>query len=468
MKVKKFVKLTRNDEGSGLVLALMTLMVLSVLGAALGAITIGSFKLGDINRDDNSAYYIAEAGANMAYDELQIKVNDTYNKPHTEDGFHLTNDTFVKDNFKPKIYDAFDPQFGEDPEASVTIEIIDNENSKDYQITSIGKIGQRTRTVEKNVTVTWSDNSNGGIGSSFPDITTTVAKSKMTIDNGVELTGAVHIDSEAPNSLFIGNKVVMDSIVYMHPNADKETSIDWQNEKQSGVTVENRAEPLDWEVYEKLLLSFPTFPDASVSDEWSNVIETNGGVKNFVFDDLSLNEDLQIIGGGRVNIFVKNSLSMGEANINLNGNADQLQIYYSGNASVNIYKSNFKGSLFLKQSDLLVSNHPLLNGLIISGGDIVNLGGGVILDALIIAPNASVTLSNSSNNNSIQGIIIGDKVHLVNNLKLDFDDYYLENFPLKLPDPESDGSGSGEGTEGDSGSGSGGGDLITTEPGIEN
>ncbi|MDZ7835806.1 MAG: pilus assembly PilX N-terminal domain-containing protein [Alkalibacterium sp.] len=61
----------KNEEGSGLVLALMTLLVLSVLGASLGAVTVGSFKLGDVNRDDTSAYYIAEAGANMAYEEME-------------------------------------------------------------------------------------------------------------------------------------------------------------------------------------------------------------------------------------------------------------------------------------------------------------------------------------------------------------------------------------------------------------
>ncbi|WP_423189170.1 DUF7305 domain-containing protein [Alkalibacterium sp. f15] len=456
MKVKQFVKLISKDEGSGLILALMTLMVLSILGASLGVITIGSYKLGDINRDDNSAYYIAEAGANAAYDELQSTVNATYNNSFTETSFFESLEFKLQNNSEPTIYRRyyFENQFGELPEATVTIEKSGLGSSREYLIKSVGTIGQRKRTLDKNVTVTWIDKSNGEIGSSFPDITTTVAKSKMTIDNNVELTGAVHIDSEEAQ-LFIGNNVVMNAKVYLHPDADKENSVKWLNEDKSEIVVENRESPLDWRVYRELLASFPDFPDSSSNDEWSSVIETNGEVKTFVFDDLSLNHNLQINGGGKVNVFVKNSLSMGNVNINYGNNADQLQIFYSGVNSVKINETNFNGTLFLNQADLEIDKKPVLKGLIISGGAIVDLGKGVTLDALIIAPDAKITLGNSSNNNHIRGIIIGDEVYLVNNLKLDFSDHYLKNFPLKLPDTGSDGSDSG------------GGELIVTEPGVE-
>ena len=79
MNKEKLTKTLRNEDGAGLVLALMVLMVFAVLGVAVGAVTIGSHKLGDISRDNNSAYYIAEAGANLAYKEIEIGVMDAYN-----------------------------------------------------------------------------------------------------------------------------------------------------------------------------------------------------------------------------------------------------------------------------------------------------------------------------------------------------------------------------------------------------
>lgn len=74
MKKDKHINIFKKEDGAGLVLALMVLMVLAVLGVAVAGVTIGSHKLGDISRDSNSAYYIAEAGANLAYDEIESGV----------------------------------------------------------------------------------------------------------------------------------------------------------------------------------------------------------------------------------------------------------------------------------------------------------------------------------------------------------------------------------------------------------
>ena len=78
MNREKLTKIFKKEDGAGLVLALMVLMVLTVLGLTVAGVTIGSHKLGDTSRDSNSAYYIAEAGANLAYEEIKNSVMPAY------------------------------------------------------------------------------------------------------------------------------------------------------------------------------------------------------------------------------------------------------------------------------------------------------------------------------------------------------------------------------------------------------
>ena len=83
------IKHLREDEkGSGLVLTLMVLLVLSVLGVSIGALTLGSYRLSDANRDDTSAYYVAEAGAVAAYESIQSQVLGAYESNATEGSFY--------------------------------------------------------------------------------------------------------------------------------------------------------------------------------------------------------------------------------------------------------------------------------------------------------------------------------------------------------------------------------------------
>ena len=96
MNNKKMKNVLVNEQGSGLVLALMVLLVLSVLGSALGMVTINSHRLADHTQDTNSAYYIAEAGANMAYEEFKAGILSAYDISSTEDDFFTSEDGVKK------------------------------------------------------------------------------------------------------------------------------------------------------------------------------------------------------------------------------------------------------------------------------------------------------------------------------------------------------------------------------------
>ncbi|MFZ2585199.1 MAG: pilus assembly PilX N-terminal domain-containing protein, partial [Enterococcus aquimarinus] len=79
-----------NEEGSALVLTLMIFLVLTVLATSISFLTVGSFRLSDINRDGTSAFYIAEAGAKRAYEKASQEVMKTYEAATTMEAFYAS------------------------------------------------------------------------------------------------------------------------------------------------------------------------------------------------------------------------------------------------------------------------------------------------------------------------------------------------------------------------------------------
>lgn len=195
----------KNEEGSGLILALMTLLVLSVLGASLGAVTIGSYKLGQNTQDDTSAYYIAEAGANMAYEEMKAGVMKVYDKNLPENSFFESEEGVegVKELINGEGY-TFDEQSGEKPTATISIEEVSNSNPRSYIITSKGEVDGKKRTVSKPVEVTYVER-NTGIGlPPIPENSALITKGKIEFLNG-SIHGNIYQDTIEPKSIILSN-----------------------------------------------------------------------------------------------------------------------------------------------------------------------------------------------------------------------------------------------------------------------
>ena len=158
------IKHLREDEkGSGLVLTLMVLLVLSVLGVSIGTLTIGSYRLSDANRDDTSAYYVAEAGAVAAYEEIQSEVLSAYENNATEGSFYNNVSTIVTSQNGQSSVD-FGEQFGTEPTATIRTEKTSGADPEIYTIYSTGNVDGKERTVTKQVTVEWVEKNTGGGG----------------------------------------------------------------------------------------------------------------------------------------------------------------------------------------------------------------------------------------------------------------------------------------------------------------
>ncbi|MDN6194591.1 MAG: pilus assembly PilX N-terminal domain-containing protein [Alkalibacterium sp.] len=219
MSFKHLRSYIKNEEGSGLILALMTLLVLSVLGASLGAVTIGSFKLGDNTRDDSSAYYIAEAGANMAYEEMKAGVMAVYDKNLPENSFFNGEDGVkgVRESINGEGY-TFEEQSGEVPTATITVKEVSNANPREYVITSVGEVDGKTRTVKKPVEVSWIKQETGQI-INFPQNAAILSKEGIEVKNeGATIIGDIHLDALGPPGFKSTKNFNFSDTVYLHPN----------------------------------------------------------------------------------------------------------------------------------------------------------------------------------------------------------------------------------------------------------
>jgi len=498
----------KNEEGSGLILALMTLMVLSVLGASLGAITIWSYKLGDVNRDDTSAYYIAEAGANMAYEEMKNGVLKAYSDyPNAEGAFYSAiedrgNENSIIRQIEKKSY-TFSEQFGDKPTVKITISEPTGFNPKEYTILSTGEVAGKNRTVRKTVEVNWVGKDSAQ-NIYLPENASILSKSGTEVkNNGVTIIGDIHIDALGPPGFKATKEFEFNDIVYFHPDLEGNYNKVTQGGKAKKENLRTRDNPLPWKDYEKFVaeVSVPDYnaysyvPNDSIyKDSNSHKVVDNGfininnyrannyslnlndhsrGKKLTVSQDLTLNIDtndktinlvldeldmpqgkINITGDGSLNLFVLNDVNFGGGStVNKNGSTDKMNLYYFGSNRFTLAGSQYiNGSVFIDQSDVTLTGSGNIGGNIVSNGEnkIIEISGGSINNAFIFSPKSTVSLVQGA---VVQGVVVADQIDLDGGAKIEFSEISTEYFPFKSS------SGSIDNTEGN--------ELIKTSPAIE-
>ncbi|EXJ22411.1 hypothetical protein ADIAL_1997 [Alkalibacterium sp. AK22] len=450
-------ELKTDEEGSGLILALMTLVVLAVLGASLGAITIGSHRLSATNRDDSSAYYIAEAGANQAYDEIERLVWESKTASKHSFFSKIDNHTFKEGT----IIKDFAKELNRSVFSEVSLnKISEVGNSKTYDIISEGNVDGSKRIVVKKIIITWMDNTEESSFPSIPEGASLIANDYLFVGGNI-LSGNVIINNTKRESAEITYTNV-DNATFFHPAETSASEVirypSWNKPKTQPLP-----QLIEWNHYKNAALEFPDIP-VFHSVEGSKSIRLDGGLppavvqlkENVSYDKIELNSErvlrfdigdrklkltvndllinnghIEIVGDGSLILYVKNKMYFGSSStLNRKANHPELLLYYGGAPAISLSgNQRLNGSIFSRKANIHITGSAEIKGVIVSGGEKVTYSGNTFSSPLVFAPFADIELTGSG---AVNGIIVGDTVRMGGGSVVRHSPYNFNEFPFKL------------------------------------
>lgn len=469
-----------DEKGSALVIAMMVLLVLSVLGATLGTITVGSYRLADTSQNSNSAYYIAEAGANMAYEEIKEQVEQTYSDIQERNLFFLEVEKMISRVNNNGTYEVFELQNNNKPFAEVTVQSINGTNNpQQYLIVSTGVINNQKRTVEKEFHVAWQEKDEG-IGTPIIPLDKSIIVHNSINFNGGTISGDIYLDTSNEKSFHLGDdedfngEKIFTSYPFKDPG-DLYTAPSWRinnpDPKYINMTKNTKYfdEDISWTDYIQLVEDIeylnpnnhPYYKDEMITNnkilinhylannhilnfenttykadqlvinsDWNLKIRTNNKEVNLIVNELNMDQgNIEIIDDGTLNLYVLNKLSYdGGSKINQNGSSKQFNLFYGGSQSLTIGGAQYiNGGVHIDQADLILTGSGNLNGPILSNGTNVSINGGSINDILLFAPKANVTVDGGG---QIEGIVVADQLKLDGGASIEFKKYDFDDFPF--------------------------------------
>lgn len=379
-------RLMKNESGVALVFTLMVLVVLSVLGATMGTVAMANVNLTENERDYQAAYYIAEAGVNETYVNIEKIVHQAYESNTTEAAFFDE----INNKLEPMAecnFDDFEEIEGMQPTAKVQV----NYHDGDIIISSTSQLGEKNRSVEKKIDVNWIDKSSNA--PTLPADALFYVENSIILSGSSNVMGNVYTGTGSKSEISIKEKN-MNGTLYVRP----EVKVEMTNEKYSVEafndfafeTIRSYVNSIKAPETGKSIteiadndLSGTYIAGKSFYDFNETSLKIDSGIVNLVFDDLSFNNNLVIEGDGVLNIFVKGTIT-NIAELNIGGDPKQLNIFYVGDGTLD-----------------LQNNHDKVNGSVIvkSSKDII-FNGGELTGRYLIAPNAHIDLRGNGDFNT--------------------------------------------------------------------
>lgn len=428
--------LLANSSGFTLVGVLMVLVVLSVLGLSILMITTTTVKLSEGERNDQSVFYIAEAGVvetayeinedvNEAFEEVKAIYSQLSNKDKEKYDFvgEFYSRVIGKVNLMPSSL-SFERNLGNKPFASVTL----NQNGAGpikYEIVSEGTIGNKTRTVRQELTIFLQPSMIEG-----PSIPGNVA---LSVKTTIDLAGSVTIYGDANmESTNIRDKRIsggasvtgkvnqgVNSVIELPPfpayptytippdqiytnNGGNKTDLVKDGKLLIGNYITNG--------YRLNMSGNMEYKEIYLNENNTLTINVGDKDKEIVVNHLNVtNGHIKIIGSGKLTMYVKNNITMG-AGSTINDNTrdvGKLKIYQKSSSPINLSGAQkVYGSLYAEAADISISGGGGFQGDIFTGGKNVYVGGGASVNSqLFLAPNAKFVLGEGGH---IKGAIVGD------------------------------------------------------------
>uniref|UniRef100_UPI0035A11E69 hypothetical protein n=1 Tax=Jeotgalibaca porci TaxID=1868793 RepID=UPI0035A11E69 len=367
---------------------------------------------------------------------------------------------------------TFTDQFNEKTSSKINV----TGNFPKYKILSEGTVGKKTRTVETDFKIKWIEKDTGSLLPQLPDGVGVVADTKVLM-NYVTFNGSMYINALANRSVNIngdyknskfyhlGNGTIFEGSYYSANKTNFEkvsTQFDISNYKKAINTIKNDVESRRKSGPE--LVFSPTNRELKINDK-DNYKSITTGNGTFAFNtggqDVTLfvntlnltsdNGTLDITGGGRLTVVVKDELLVNKGNINPTGTSDKLNIVYLGDKQLYMGADGslkFAGNIIITNANADFIGQNMTHTGILLGAKDVTFNNGAGSNGLVIAPNGKVSYVGGYN---LSGAVVSSEFEMSNGASFTYEKIDTSNFWN---------SGS---SQGDTGTG----DLIITSPIIE-
>lgn len=465
--------LRENERGFTLIAVLVVLVVLTVLTISVLTVTSNSMKTSTGERDDQSAYYIAEAGATIVMANIEEKVNTlpTVKTYSNALGFFGDLEAII---LQPSKIDSFENTLGEQPFANITVKPVDPNNStasRDYEVISKGEIGKRSRIIKGAINITFKE------GTLIPSNLGVFASDRIELSNGT-VNGNLILNSPKKDEITSGvSKVIVSGNPTINgkiflPNSSSFEAPAWWKNNNKPIIVSNN-ENLNFP-----LPPFPSFPIyKTISDRHvgtHRVIENgNLNITNYLVEDYKLkldnnyqfnnitinsnrnltfdigNKDVSIVvnriegqgniyiqGTGTLTIYVRDNIDLKGADFNTNGK-DNLFIYIGPSTNPKNPKTfkksdygNVNASIYAADANIELSGSANFTGHIVTGGLTVGIPGGTKATAkgtVVYAPYANVEVLGSGR---LDGAVVSKTFYMSGGASVNSKDVQLNDIPF--------------------------------------
>lgn len=448
----------KNENGYTFVIALFVVAFISILGLGLMTLTTNTLNTTKHERDDQSTFYIAEAGLNVEKEEIYTTINNAYDwvrdkhkntKIEDRDNIDFV-DLFIKrieDELPTELieYQNFRPQFNKQPEACIKVELLSINpfkitiESTGYLLKTINSkvcpdnIIKPNRVVEQIVEVDLNlkflnnidsevgDGSISGLSNLAVQTTGDIkldGGSKI-VGSAVTNTGTIHFTGDTNITGAIGTSKPLDAPDYLiTQNKLKERLVDIKVPEillpefpsNTFTSLASASYPSDFPLnngnyaYVKGSKEFFSLTENakiksfSVPDGETITIDIGDRTVNLLVEEtfsIGSNATVNIKGNGKLNIFVKNSLTLIGTLGTMNRDPNNINVYFAGISTPKIDDggSLIAASLYVEKSDLTFAGGGGISGNIISGGKNITIDNGrKPTGQYILAPNAKVSL----------------------------------------------------------------------------
>ena len=398
--MRKLKKRCFNEDGFAFPLVFLAIILVTILGLGLLVVSTNTLKISKHEREDQSIFYIAEAGINYekaillekaeeAYQSAKEKYNSLPIKEKTYEKFkdlYEKNITTLMDQVltsEPTIFNNFEKQLGKIPIAEVTLQ--DSKKYLRYSISSVGYFEESPsqnrelkQTIDFILDIEKTTNNNGD-----DNINTFTPEFAVQTKGDITLTGSATINGNVATDIGIisldGGSSITGTVGAHSGNFQYPSWMGNLNEKLThsssypGTTI---LSPFPEEKMHQLS-QIPTPPNKEISNSKGNktLIINNG---NFLADNwltnnyiLQLTEDSHFkqfkvaenntliinVGETDKNLYIEDLnilqgeikiIGTGKLNIyiyntfylkgslNKNGNANQINLFYNGSSPITI------------------------------------------------------------------------------------------------------------------------------------